>query len=284
MDPLLASIWLSVPASVMIYAAYRDAVSREVPDRCWLVICAWGVLFQIAFPTGDPTASALVALGSLALTAFMLSERLSGIRAVPVLALSALMYVSAWMSDPWGEAAVSGLMVPVTFALAYLMYQTGMLAGGADAKCVMSLAIAFPVLPESSWTPVLWNQAYPEAYVLNPAISVLIVALLLSLLWGAWMFLHNARRGEWGRGMFHTLRMPIEEARVAFVWPAEWLSEDGAVVPGRRADTEKDETLDRLEGAGMRDVRVTPMIPFIVPMAVSFLIVTVLGDPLMAVI
>lgn len=66
------------------------------------------------------------------------------------------------------------------------------------------------------------------------------------------------------------------------MWPAERMS-DGVLVPCR-GYSEKSGILDELEDAGIGEVRVTPMLPFVLPLAVSFVAVMVIGSPLAALI
>ena len=160
----------------------------------------------------------------------------------------------------------------------YGMYLVGLLQGGADAKCLMTLALAFPVYPETPWTPAIWDVAYPESLIFSPAISTLVVGLVLSMACAIWVLSVNVRRRCFGRRMLTTYSMPVQEARDAHVWPAERLGEKGTVQCCRCLD--KGDVLDALEAAGVADVRVTPMIPFILPLAVAFAVTTVLGSPL----
>ncbi len=75
--------------------------------------------------------------------------------------------------------------------------------------------------------------------------------------------------------------MALSEAEGRFVWPLED-AVDGMVVECKVGD-DPDARLDRLTSVGAETVRVTPMIPFIIPLTVSFFAVTVLGNPLFAI-
>ena len=78
--------------------------------------------------------------------------------------------------------------------------------------------------------------------------------------------------------MLTAFPMAVGRARAAFVWPVERVA-DGVTVPCRDYDS-KEKILDELESAGIERVMVTPMIPFVVPVAVSFVAIVVLGSPM----
>ena len=92
------------------------------------------------------------------------------------------------------------------------------------------------------------------------------------------MIMGNLVRGYRGPGMWQTRRMTLESARDAFVWPVD--------CSGKRAVVlyDKKRALDEAESSGVGAIRVTPMIPFILPLAVAFAMVARLMplDPLRA--
>ena len=276
---VMAALWVAVPAVVLAHAAVCDMRTREVPDWHWAAIGLIGPVLCLLSVQG---LSVCVPLGSAMLTACMLSERLDGSRAVPVIAASlALMSVPVLTEDS-GWTRYAGLSALAMYLLFYAMYVTGLLRGGADAKCLMSLALSFPVYPVTGCTPLLWHIDPPEALVLNPSLSVFTIGLALSLAGVLWVFAVNVRRGDIGPRMLTTYLMPVSDVWGSHVWPAERLC-DGALVPCHGFD-DAEGILRELESEGVRDVRVTPMVPFILPLAVAFVVVAVLGSLLCALI
>ena len=274
MDVMAAS-WVAVPAVVLAHAAVCDMRTREVPDWHWAAIGLIGPVLCLLSVQG---LSVCVPLGSAMLTACMLSERLDGSRAVPVIAASlALMSVPVLTEDS-GWTRYAGLSALAMYLLFYAMYVTGLLRGGADAKCLMSLALAFPVYPVSDPLPLLWLIDLPGSLVVNPSMSVMVVSLALSLSSVLYVLCVNLRQGCRGRRMLTAFPMDVGRARAAFVWPVERMM-DGVTVPCRDYDS-KERILDELESAGVSRVMVTPMIPFVLPAAMSFAIVVVLGSPM----
>ena len=282
-DPAVL-LWILLPAAALAWAAVHDARTREVPDACWAVLIATGTAMRVVCSgDADPMPLAASVAGTALLAAYMLSPRLVGCAGGLVVASALILFAASYLADPGSPRAVSGLTAPAMFLIFLVMYRAGVLAGGADAKCLMSVAMVFPWYPVTDGVPALWAPAYPEALVLNPSVSVLLLALVLSAAWGLGAAVRNLRRGEVSRRMFHSYRMTIGEARTAHVWPMERAS-GGAAAYGRCGTDEKGEVLDGLEAAGRSDVLVTPMIPFVVPAALAFVATMLLGSPFLALV
>lgn len=277
MEGNLVIAWVIIPLAVMLSAAIHDARSREVPDWHWMALGVSGAVLGALSSDGFWGSRMLVAAGSLVLVAYMLDERISGVRAVPVVSSAVCMFVAAYALSP-SDYTIGGLTVPVMFLLFYLMYRARLLRGGADAKCMMSLAIAFPVYPEWGPVPLVCSPSSPESVVLNPSVAILVVGLLMSLASLAWTVPRSL--GD-GCGLT-SYRMPIAHARTGFVWPVERMEGGTRVRCG--ASDDKDRILDDLEDAGFSDVAVTPMIPFVVPLAAAAYLVLLLGNPLFALV
>lgn len=252
---------------VMASAAVHDIRTREVPDGHWAVLGALSVVVSSGFSV--PTA---VGTGLLAL--YMCSRRVEGPLAVMVLSASMVSFAVACLMDPSQSHVNIG--IPVMFLLGLLFYITGLLKGGADAKAFMSLSLAVPVYPSLQ---ILWGPVYPQAYLMPPSMAVLLVALSLTLVPMIALFIINLFHGYRGRGMATTYTLPLDVASESHVWPVEDVT-DGMI---RRCPPSEDSGVyDRLRAAGAVRVRVTPMIPFLLPMAVASVVVLILGNPFMA--
>lgn len=269
MDPA-SVLWVAAPLSAMAVAAAFDVRSRQVPDSCWAIMCASGIAASCI--CGGTLPALLSAVSAAFVAAWVLCDRLSGIRSMLAVIPALLLSVAAYAVDP-GAGAQSAITV-VMVALFYILYRTGVVRGGADAKCLMSVAIVYPVYPSSGAVPILWDAPMQAAAVLNPSVSVMASALALSMLWGIPVVVCNVRAGRIDRRMFHVLRMPAEKARGAFVWPV-----DGDAVLYDRSDAE-----EFLRRAGPGDVRVTPMIPFVLPLFAACAVTVLAGSPLFALI
>jgi len=74
-------------------------------------------------------------------------------------------------------------------------------------------------------------------------------------------------------------RMEVREARGKFVWPMEYL--DGGerkigLFP--KGDERENDLLEELEKAGAERIWVTPKVPFLIPLTLSLLLSTLLGN------
>lgn len=229
--------------ATLVSAAVQDQRSREVDDIHWAVVAGGGsVLASASDPMGiGQGASFCILVASLFLTAYMLSGELSGTRAIPVVSTAGVLYLMAyWIS---GSAIV--FASPSMFALFASMYWSRILRGGADAKAMMSLALAYPI------------GIFP--------LSVLFLATILSMLY----MVSVMRRNGWR--MSTTLEVPLSEAVNMHVWPVEDVV--GGKIVRVPVPDDPGEVYARLSSHGCESVRVTPMVPFIVPIAAAFLII-----------
>lgn len=226
-----------------------------------------GMAFQtsLAAPTLGIVPAALLLSSDILISAYILSPKLVGAAGGATLASSAA--IGAFLLIQYGTPA--GVVPPAVCTALLLLRRSGMAIGGADIKCLVSLAVALPSLPGE---PLMW----PAPQI--PVMAVTFWALALCMCYGIRNAVANAIEGNMDASMFSEVRMPISRARTAHVWPAED-AVDGKI---RRVGRTGPEAYDRLEKNGARDVAVIPKIPFIVPVAASLAMVMALGDPLCA--
>ena len=273
---ILSAVWAAVPLLLLVLAAVSDVRTREVKDWCWYAIIAWGLVFGTMVRwDGSDHAALLVSLLDLVLVAvWVLSPRITGLWGLPMaIAVLVLSGISLHLDT---ETGLPGAMAFVLVLLFYVMYQVNLIPGGADAKCLMALALAFPVYPDIF---SIWAAGIPASVILSPAFSILVIALVITVLGVIPVACRNIRDGNRSRSMFLSYRAPISEARTSFVWLLERV-EDGDVVRCRPLVDEKEKELDLLEASGRNDVLVTPMVPFILPLAIASAIVLLFGSPL----
>lgn len=252
-----AMLWIAVPVLVLAHAALCDVRTREVPDAHWAVMGVAGiVLCAMSTWDGDAVAAVCRLAASAILLVSMLWEGVDGPRSAASVAVAAIVLLIPYATGHGGPEAAAGLSSLVMFLLFYGMYLTGLLRGGADAKCLMTVALVFPMYPETGALPLLWEIGYPESLVMNPSFSVMVLALLLSLLGCVRVAAINVRDGRVDGRMFTSYVTDENDVDGNFVWSVP----DGDL-PDDKA-------------------RVTPMVPFVLPAAVSAAVVTVLGSPL----
>ncbi len=275
---ILSAVWAAVPLIMLVLAAVSDVRTREAKDGYWYAIIAWGLaLGTMVRWNGSDHAALLVSSLDLVLVAvWALSPRITGLWGLPMaVAVLALSGISLHIDT---ETGLPGAMAFVLVLLFYVMYQVNLIPGGADAKCLMALALAFPVYPDIF---SVWTAGIPASVILSPAFSILVIALVITVLGAIPVAYRNIRDGNVSRSMFLSYRAPIAEARTSFVWLLERV-EDGSIVRCRPLMDDKEKELDSLEASGRKDVLVTPMVPFILPLAIASAIVLLLGSPLLA--
>lgn len=170
--------------------------------------------------------------------------------------------------------------IPVFAGLIYGFWYLGLIAGGADAKALMALALLlpFPVVLAEGVPP--WASPLPGAFTTmgNALIAFLVVPLALL----AWNLAHGDVR------IPHALlgvRRRGADVRRGHAWPMETIGADGArrtrLFASRMSSSEADEQMARLQALGDARVWVTPKIPFMLPLLAGFVATFFLGDVLM---
>lgn len=261
--------------AILASASVCDWRSRQVPDSHWAAMGAMGAALMVARAAlggGLRWEHACLAAASLMIVADVLWDRES--TPLPFYPAMILMFAAPLISGR-GDGSVWALAsVPACYLIFAGMYFTGLIKGGADAKCLIALAIAFPEYPAFS---AMGGPPGMEG-VIVPAISVLFAALLIIAPLGLWYAAVNVRRGHAGRRMFSGYRMEIGEAERSMVWPAE--DAEGGRVFATPPSERGGGAYGRLREAGAETVFVAPMIPFIIPLAAAFALVSLLGSPL----
>ncbi len=154
-------------------------------------------------------------------------------------------------------------------AFSYAVYWLG-LYGGADAKALMVLAITFPVYPSFYVFPVLGKGMGMFAFS-TLANSVIVAPLLVILL-----FVKNVLKGD--------LELPYcligyreKLENIKFHNLLEYV--EGKKVVKRFKGIEADEKeLEKLKKAGVREVWVSPALPFICFITAGFLVAVFVGN------
>ena len=278
-ENILWSACAAIAALVLLSAAVSDVRTREVGDMHWKVLCAAGMpCSAAALACSLPLLPVAVSfLSSVLMAAYVLSDRLGGHWALAAsLVFSAVSYL---MCPPCAGRAF--LLSPAAFSVLFLvMYYSGMLAGGADAKAMVSLSLAFPAYPDIPFLPLAWQPLYPASFVISLPVSALISAAFISVVPMAFVGFRNASEGRLGLRMFSEYPMALKEAESSYVWPAVDV-ENGELIR-RRPSGDPGEAFARLKAAGIEEIPVTPMIPFVAPIAAGFIAVIIAGNPLFA--
>lgn len=232
-------------ASVLLSAAVRDVRTREVGDIHWWLILAIGIipaLFCGPAETVSSVGAALVCAGFMLDGKFAYLAHLSGATVCVFCAV-------------FSDCGMGALYAPIVILVFYPMYVAGILPGGADVKCLMSLAVAFP---QNTY------QAGYLALMFPPSVCILVYAsVLLLAVGGIWIIM---KRGPDCHERFPNYRVSVEEAESSFVF----IREDTGGLDERGY-------LRRLKAEGRRDVTVSPMFPFVPFILAGFVIWHIVG-------
>jgi len=273
---------------VLAIAARADWRTREASDLYWMAIGGAGMVFLAAQMLLDGANIAYLAI--LAPIAWFFLDIFwdrkgmfeDGISPLPLGLYAMAFGLLAVMIYQYNADLYFWklMIVPMMFLIFILLYQFDIIKGGADAKALIALSIMFPLYPIIEPLPLIdlpYDAAqfvlpFPLLILFNAAIITVIVPILL-------LFYNLSKKQVRFPAMLLGYRMPIEEARGKFVWPMERVEEGAvkfSVFPP--ASETVNEDLDKLSAAGLKEVWVTPKIPFLIPIAASLLFSVIVGN------
>ncbi len=164
--------------------------------------------------------------------------------------------------------------VPIWIVFMYVLFQLRLMFGGADAKALMTLAILVPLKPVILDFP-LWESkiAMPFPWIIFSNSVILFLLIPLSLL-----IFNIAKRNVEFPFCVLGYKMSIEKAKQTFVWPLEKIKDGKRKLSFMPKDLDIDEELKIFEMKGIKEIWVTPKIPFMLPLLAGFLASFFLGD------
>lgn len=300
MEPFDA-VRLIAGTAALAYAAQSDWRTRRVADAVWVVLGTMGLALFVAELIVENVPAdfllVLVPIAALFYTAFygqeMFTDRGFRIRwgrlVLFVAATAAVAYlVNAYLAarDPWTNRFVPVLTVPAMLLVVHGLYQVGAIKGGADAKALLAITLLVPRYPEVAGFPLVSLDPAVGAAVAIWFPFALLVLMNTAMLFVVVPFLllaYNASRGAWTvPEMFLGYRVPIDRVP-RFVWLMQVVREGEVVRILRPRDREdKREQVRLLREKGLREVWVTPQLPFMVPLLPGFVLSFVVGNPVFA--
>ena len=264
---------------VMVSASYFDWRSRTVPDVHWWVLGLSGIaLTAVSLADGMRIEWAMMLAGAFLILLFILLD----VDTAPIVDIIAILAMAVLFIYPavtsFDDPTVKRLLViPVCFVIFYVLFSVGILRGGADAKCLMVMGMMFQTYPEILGMPLIALPSFDIQVIFSFPIAVLFHAALFSFAWLFWTVIRKIYRRTDPVQMY-TLswyRMSIDEARRSHVWPKQ--DAVGGMIVNVKGIPD-DGALDRLEAAGAKDVWVTPIIPFMVPILAAVLFIITVGS------
>ena len=274
-----------ITMAVLVFASMSDWRKREVPDAPWIVLGAVGLAMFVSYSvylTGFRWEYALLAGGTVMILFDILSDReLNPFVFYSVMAVLFIVPLYGNMSEEIFRAWAS---VPLCYLIYVGMYLLGIIRGGADVKCLITLSIMFPFYPHFLGLPFIAMPAGPFGQIFVFSISVLFFAAIMVVPVIIYFAARNAGKGLYSKRMFSGYMMDILKAEDSDVWPAEDII-DGVLTPIKIPKEEDMAGIyERLKEAGRTEVWVTPMIPFIVLITAAAAAVALLGNPLFLIV
>jgi preflagellin peptidase FlaK len=162
--------------------------------------------------------------------------------------------------------------IPFIIIIVYVLFQLGLIFGGADAKAIMAIAILVPFEPVFYEFP-LNNSPMPFSWVIFQNSIVIFLFVPLSL------FVYNLiRRDIRFPHCFLGYRMSLQKAKEKFVWPLERIVDGHTRFSYVPHSFESDDIYEDFEKIGMKHIWVTPKVPFMIPLVVGFVLSFIFGD------
>ena len=273
------------------YGAWTDHKTRRVPNQTWLISgTIASVLLAYEFTTEEYSLhiwALLVATIVLFYNAFvdeyvLDNNQMMLWRAVQVLGILCAAYflfsVESEELSAQDYKLVDVVSISILILLMYVWFYLGPTIGGADVKAIMTLGLVTPfTLSFSGDTFTAFEtRGFPYPFV------VFMNSLLLYLLIPLYLAVYNVIKGNLEKPYFQIFfgtKMKIDLARESFVWPMQQIIGGKVVmVAFVKNKDDSDTQWDKLEESGVDNPWITFKIPYIIPLALAFVLSAIFGD------
>lgn len=287
---------MTIVGLVLLGSSIMDVRYRRIPDRFWIlmVIAAgpltfWEMYLRGGAETPITFLALLLPLAGMLFILFGYPEIKEVVKGNPMDVLFLLVYLSAVVGtaiafllgdrELFIEVGISFMFMLLYFILYSVpIGGTRIIHGGADAKCMIAFAGLFPwyVLD----MPIQIGPFYETLSEMSAmgrifpvSLSVLFnAAVITAVIMFIYLPVKNLMKGEFSLGSFTTYYMDVEELPGSHVWIV--LKDDGRTE--KKDPTKK--VLDKLRKKGVKRVKVSPKIPFILSLTAGFFVQLILGN------
>jgi preflagellin peptidase FlaK len=277
---------LLLGTALLAFASFTDWRWRRAPNALWWVMLGFASLALLVEAALDPAPLAgkwpylLAAPVSVVLASrSTLGDVLAGALGAAGVAgaLAEARYAPGILTAQWPWLV--GIVVFV--AVIYAFWYFGLIAGGADAKALMAIAVLLPFpLALGERVPLLQDQL-PGAFAVLGNSLVLFLAIPVALL--VWNVAHGDVRFP---NLLLGYKRRARDITHGHAWPMELVDEKGArttkLFSSRMSPSEVDEAFARVQALGDERVWVTPKVPYMIPLLAGFVCAFVFGDLLYA--
>ena len=273
------------------YGAWTDHKTRRVPNQTWLISGTLAsVLLAYEFTTEEYSLhiwALLVATIVLFYNAFvdeyvLDNNQMMLWRAVQVLGILCAAYflfsVESEELSAQDYKLVDVVSISILILLMYVWFYLGPTIGGADVKAIMTIGLVAPFTLSfgSDTFTAFETRGFPYPFV------VFMNSLLLYLLIPLSLAVYNIFKGNLEKPYFQIFfgtKMKIDLARESFVWPMQQIIGGKVVmVAFVKNKDDSDTQWDKLEESGVDNPWITFKIPYIIPLALAFVLSAIFGD------
>jgi len=288
---LLDSLRFVLGVSMLGYGAWTDHKTRRVPNQTWLISgTIASVLLAYEFTTEEYNLhiwALLVATIVLFYNAFvdeyvLDNNQMMLWRAVQVLGILCAAYflfsVESEELSAQGYKLVDVVSISILILLMYVWFYLGPTIGGADVKAIMTIGLVAPFTLSfgGDTFTAFETRGFPYPFV------VFMNSLLLYLLIPLSLAVYNIFKGNLEKPYFQIFfgtKMKIDLARESFVWPMQQIIGGKVVmVAFVKNKDDSDTQWDKLEESGVDNPWITFKIPYIIPLALAFVLSVIFGD------
>ena len=273
------------------YGAWTDHKTRRVPNQTWLISGTLAsVLLAYEFTIEEYSLhiwALLVATIVLFYNAFvdeyvLDNNQMMLWRALQVLGILCAAYflfsVESEELSAQDYKLVDVVSISILILLMYVWFYLGPTIGGADVKAIMTLGLVTPfTLSFSGDTFTAFETRgfpYPFVVFMNSLLLYLLIPLSLAV--------YNVIKGNLEKPYFQIFfgtKMKIDLARESFVWPMQQIIGGKVVmVAFVKNKDDSDTQWDKLEESGVDNPWITFKIPYIIPLALAFVLSAIFGD------
>ena len=170
------------------------------------------------------------------------------------------------------------ISIPLLMILMYIWFYFGPTIGGADVKAIMAISLitpfSFSFTGESLAAFDTRGFPYPFVIFMNSLLLYLLIPFSLAF--------YNVAKGNLESPFFQIFfgtKMELSKARESFVWPMQQvIGEKVIMVAFVKHKLDSDKEWEKLENMGMKNPWITFKVPYIIPLALSFIITAFFGD------
>ena len=170
------------------------------------------------------------------------------------------------------------ISIPLLMILMYIWFYFGPTIGGADVKAIMAISLitpfSFSFTGESLAAFDTRGFPYPFVIFMNSLLLYLLIPFSLAF--------YNVAKGNLESPFFQIFfgtKMELSKARESFVWPMQQvIGEKVIMVAFVKHKLDSDKEWEKLENMGIKNPWITFKVPYIIPLALSFIITAFLGD------